>query len=76
MTTLVNPKLKRRKSVSCTLAVAAIILLTVDTINTFTSRGGYGFLGLTDRQSGYTLDYLPYSCFLYHLDLDLDKKQE
>jgi hypothetical protein len=45
-------KLKMRKSASEVLAVAAIILLTVDTINTFTSRGGYGFLGLTDRQSG------------------------
>ena len=52
MTTLLNFKLKRRNSVSDVLAVAAIILLTVDTINTFTSQGGYGFLGLTDRQSG------------------------
>jgi hypothetical protein len=52
MTMLLNSKLKMRKSASEVLAVAAIILLTVDTINTFTSRGGYGFLDLTDRQSG------------------------
>jgi hypothetical protein len=53
MTTLLSFKLKKRRiCVSDVLAVAAIILLTVDTINTFTSRGGFGFLGLTDRQSG------------------------
>jgi hypothetical protein len=74
MTTLVNPKLKRRKSVSCTLAVAAIILLTVDTINTFTSRGGYGFLGLTDRQSGIYLGLS--SIFLFFVSFGFGFRQK
>jgi hypothetical protein len=52
ITTPSNPKLKRRKSISEALAISAIILLTLDTINIFTSHGGNGFLHLTDRQSG------------------------
>jgi hypothetical protein len=74
MTTLVNPKPKRRKSVSCTLAVAAIILLTVDTIITFTSRGGYGFLGLTDRQSGIYLGLS--SIFLFFVSFGFGFRQK
>jgi hypothetical protein len=60
MTTLRNPKLKRRKSISEGLAIAAIILLTLDTINILV----------------YSLVFLLYFCSLYHLGLDLDKKQE
>lgn len=74
MTTLVNPKLKMRKSVSGALAVAAIILLTVDTINTFTSRGGYGFLGLTDRQSGIYLGLS--SIFLFFVSFGFGFRQK
>jgi hypothetical protein len=74
MTTPVNPKLKRRKSVSGALAVAAIILLTVDTINTFTSRGGYGFLGLTDRQSGIYLGLS--SIFLFFVSFGFGFRQK
>ena len=44
--------LRKRKNISEILAVAAMTLLTVDTVNTFTSQGGNGFLSLTDRQSG------------------------
>ena len=51
MTTPSNPKLKRRKSISEALAISAIILLTIDTVNTFTSQGENGFSYLTDRQS-------------------------
>jgi hypothetical protein len=74
MTTLVNLKLKRRKSVSGILAVAALILLTVDTINTFTSRGGYGFLGLTDRQSGIYLGLS--SIFLFFVSFGFGFRQK
>jgi hypothetical protein len=35
--------LRKRKNVSEILAVAAMTLLTVDTVNTFTSQGGNGF---------------------------------
>ncbi|HZA63983.1 MAG TPA: hypothetical protein VE573_14000 [Nitrososphaeraceae archaeon] len=71
---LVNPRLKMRKSVSGALAVAAIILLTVDTINTFTSRGGYGFLGLTDRQSGIYLGLS--SIFLFFVSFGFGFRQK
>ena len=74
MTMLVNPRLKMRKSVSGALAVAAIILLTVDTINTFTSRGGYGFLGLTDRQSGIYLGLS--SIFLFFVSFGFGFRQK
>lgn len=46
---------KKRKLVSEVLAVIGIILLTADTINTFTSQEGFGFLNLADRQSGISL---------------------
>jgi hypothetical protein len=74
MTTLINPKLKRRKSVSGILAVAAIILLTVDTINTFTSQGGNGFLNLTDRQSGIYLGLS--SIFLFFVSFGFGFRQK
>lgn len=41
-----------RKRISEILAIAAMILLTLDTANTFTSQDGQGFLNLADRQSG------------------------
>lgn len=46
---------KKRRLVSEVLAVIGIILLTADTINTFTSQDGLGFLNLADRQSGISL---------------------
>jgi hypothetical protein len=55
--------LKKRKSIPEVLAVADITLLTIDTVNTFTSQDGNGFLYLTDRQSGIYLG-LP-SIFLF-----------
>jgi hypothetical protein len=74
MTKLLSFKLKRGISVSDVLAVAALILLTVDTINTFTSRGGYGFLGLTDRQSGIYLGLS--SIFLFFASFGFGFKQK
>ena len=50
MTAQIN--LKKRKSISEVLAIAAITLLTIDTVNTFTSQSENGFLYLTYRQSG------------------------
>jgi hypothetical protein len=42
----------KRKIVSKILAIIALILLTIDTTNTLISSGTYGFLPLTDQQSG------------------------
>ena len=41
-----------RKRISEVLAIIALTLLTIDTIHTFISSGTYGFLPLTDLQSG------------------------
>jgi hypothetical protein len=58
-----KPNLKRRRRISEALAITAIILLSLDTLNIFTTHGGNGFLNLTDRQSGIFLG-LP-SVFLF-----------
>jgi hypothetical protein len=42
----------KRKTVSEILAIIALTLLTIDTTNTLISSGRYGFLPLTDQQSG------------------------
>jgi hypothetical protein len=42
----------KRRLVSQVLAVIGIVLLSLDTINTFTSQDGFGLLNLDDRQSG------------------------
>jgi hypothetical protein len=65
---------KKRKSISEILAVSAITLLTIDTINTFTSQGGNGFLYLTDRQSGIYLG-LP-SIFLFFVSFGFGFRKE
>jgi hypothetical protein len=67
-------KFKRRRSISEALAITAIILLTLDTINTFTSQGGNGFLNLTDRQSGIFLG-LP-SVFLFFISFGFGFRQK
>ena len=74
ITTPSNLKLKRRKSISEALAISAIILLTLDTINIFTSHGGNGFLHLTDRQSGIYLG-LP-SVFLFFISFGFGFRQK
>jgi hypothetical protein len=66
--------IKKSKSISEVLAVAAITLLTIDTVNTFTSQGGYGFLYLTDRQSGIYLG-LP-SIFLFFVSFGFGFRQK
>jgi hypothetical protein len=55
--------LSKRKRISEVFAVAAISLLTIDTINTFTSQSGNGIFYLADRKSGIYLG-LP-SIFLF-----------
>jgi hypothetical protein len=65
--------LNRRKSISEVFAVAAISLLTIDTINTFTSQGGNGILYLADRQSGIYLG-LP-SIFLFFVSFGYGFRQ-
>jgi hypothetical protein len=67
-------KFRGRRSVSEALAITAIILLTLDTINIFTSRGGNGFLNLTDRQSGIFLG-LP-SVFLFFISFGFGFRQK
>jgi hypothetical protein len=65
---------RKRKSTSEIFAVAAIILLTIDTVNTFTSQGANGFLSLTDRQSGIFLG-LP-SIFLFFVSFGFGFRQK
>jgi hypothetical protein len=67
-------KFRGRRSVSEALAITAIILLTLDTINIFTSQGGNGFLNLTDRQSGIFLG-LP-SVFLFFISFGFGFRQK
>src|SRR5215207_9737200 len=69
-----NLKFRGRTSVSETLAITAITLLVLDTINTFTSQGGNGFLSLTDRQSGIFLG-LP-SVFLFLMSFGFGFRQK
>jgi hypothetical protein len=64
----------KRKSISEVFAVAAISLLTIDTINTFTSQDGIGLLHLTDRQSGIYLG-LP-SVFLFFISFRFGFRQK
>ncbi len=52
---MIDSQSKKRRLVSKVLAVIGVILLTADTINTFTSQDGLGFLNLADRQSGISL---------------------
>jgi hypothetical protein len=72
MTTQIN--FKKRKSISEVLAIAAITLLIIDTVNTLTSQGGNGFLYLTDRQSGIYLG-LP-SVILFFVSFGLGFRQK
>jgi hypothetical protein len=67
-------KFRARRSVSEAIAIMAIILLTLDTINIFTSQGGNGFLNLTDRQSGIFLG-LP-SVFLFFISFGFGFRQK
>jgi hypothetical protein len=69
-----NLKFRGRTSVSEALAITAITLLVLDTINTFTSQGGNGFLNLTDRQSGIFLG-LP-SVFLFFMSFGFGFRQK
>ncbi|MGI0019313.1 MAG: hypothetical protein ACREAY_02460 [Nitrososphaera sp.] len=45
----------RKKKISETLAIVAIVLLGIDTAETFIAQGGKRFLPLTDQQSGILL---------------------
>ena len=75
MTAQIN--LNKRKSISKGLAVTAITLLTIDTVNTFPHRKVKmdSYIYLIDKAE-YTLVCLLYFYSFYHLGLDLDKKQE
>jgi hypothetical protein len=67
-------KYTKKRRISEVLAVAAMMLLTLDTVNTFTSQRGYGFLYLTDQQSGIFLG-LP-SVVLFFASFGLGFRQE
>jgi len=45
----------RKKKISEILAVVAIVLLSIDTVETFVAQGGDRFLPLSDQQSGILL---------------------
>jgi hypothetical protein len=72
MTTQIN--FKKRKSISEVLAIAAITLLIIDTVNTLTFQGGNGFLYLTDRQSGIYLGLT--SVILFFVSFGLGFRQK
>jgi hypothetical protein len=74
ITKSINLKFKRRTNISEALAITAITLLTLDTINIFTLEGGNGFLNLTDRQSGIFFG-LP-SVFLFFLSFGFGFRQK
>ena len=63
-----------RKRISEVLAIIALTLLTIDTINTFISSGTYGFLPLTDLQSGIYLG-LP-SVIMFFLSFEFAFRQK
>lgn len=69
-----NLEKKKRKTISEILAVSAMTLLILDTVNTFTSQGGSGLLSLTDRQSGIYLG-LP-SVFLFFASFGVGFRQK
>lgn len=46
---------RRKKSISEILAIVAMVLLSIDTAETFIAQGGERFLPLTDQQSGILL---------------------
>jgi hypothetical protein len=66
--------LRKRKNISEAFALAAITLLILDTVNTFTSQDGIGILSLADRQSGIYLG-LP-SIFLFFLSFGFGFRQK
>ena len=45
----------RKKRISEIFAIVAIVLLSIDTVETFVAQGGARFLPLTDQQSGILL---------------------
>jgi hypothetical protein len=45
----------RKKRISEILAIVAIVLLSIDTVETFVAQGGDRFLPLSDQQSGILL---------------------
>jgi hypothetical protein len=45
----------RKRRISKLLAIVAIVLLSIDTMETFIAQGGKRFLPLTDQQSGILL---------------------
>ena len=45
----------RKKKISEILAIVAIVLLSIDTVETFVAQGGDRFLPLSDQQSGILL---------------------
>ena len=63
-----------KRKVSEILAIAAIILLTMDTVGTFIARGGESFLPLTDQQSGILLGMS--SIILFFLSFGIGFRQK
>ena len=64
----------RKKRFSEILAIVAIVLLSIDTVETFVAQGGDRFLPLTDQQSGILLGLS--SIILFFLSFGFGFRQE
>ncbi|MGI0038334.1 MAG: hypothetical protein ACREAO_00835 [Nitrososphaera sp.] len=64
----------RKKKISETLAIVAIVLLAIDTAETFIAQGGKRLLPLTDQQSGILLGIS--SIVLFFLSLGFGFRQK
>ena len=64
----------RKKKISETLAIVAIVFLAIDTAETFIAQGGKRFLPLTDQQSGILLGIS--SIVLFFLSLGFGFRQK
>jgi len=71
-----NINVKKRKIVSEILAIAAIILLVIDTANTMIPFGIDGFLPLTDQQSGIYLGLPSIALFFASFGFGFRQKTE
>ena len=64
----------RKKRISEILVIVAIVLLSIDTVETFVAQGGSRFLPLTDQQSGILLGIS--SIILFFLSFALVYRQK
>lgn len=64
----------RKRKISEILAIVAIALMSIDTAETFISRGGERFLPLTDQQSGILLGISSIVLFFFSFGIGFRQK--